>query len=510
MGINRRIMPVVAGVLLGVLAWSVNVNLGSRAVEQERPLISMPEAKAFVQSLWNKAQRAAGWVGRQARAAVDFTWNGVKWTAGKIKAAATTIFNKGKSFLVGQLKAAWQAIKKLDCSGLVAAIAPFANPLYYGLSKLIPGGYGTTCYNNLYAGFICGIPDAIISIGKMIWGIGEAVWKNRGTCLKFGVAASPLFAYMGPLAPSAGLLMCGTFYYLKDAVTKFVDTIKKAYQCFSAMSKDKLVHLVLNQAIGTVCNILGSVAFDIVLNVLTAGGGAPATVAKWINKIKTILDKLQPLQYLKKIGADKIKNAMSYTGRFADEVAGGLYDQATKHFGDQLKNLKECGGKGVQSSPSKPKPVVQPKPAATPKLVPMSAKKTTVKASRWSFRSGPSTSYKRLGWLYRGKVIYLVGKIGEWYKIKYNGSYGYAHKDGINLGATVTPKPAATPKFKKGWGTITWTRVNMRSGATDKSRILRKLYKGNRVYVYYQKGGYYRIRYGSRSYGYVWTKAVKR
>lgn len=503
-----RLTPFLAGALIGVFALVAEVNLSApRGGDRERSLISVSKADAWLSSAWNKARSAASWVGRKVSTAASYTWNGIKWTADKIKNAATAIYNKGKTFLIGQLKEAWKALKKFDCSGVVSALAPFANPLVYALSSLVPGGYGTTCYNNLYAGFLCGIPDAIVSLGKMIYGIGEATWNNKTTCLKVGAVLSPLFAYMGPLAPAQGLFMCGAFYYFKNAISKFASNIGKAYQCFKKLSQSELIKLMLGQAVGTVCNFLGSIAFDIVLAALTAGSGAVASVAKWITKVKDFLALLNPLEHLKKLGAPKISSLLKISNQSAERV----FDAGANFYKDQLKGLAECGGTGkTTTSASTSSSTATATPAAATTTVSMAATPAMVSWNTLGFRTGPTTGHKLIRYLKKGYKVTLYGKAGNWYKLKYGSTYGYSSGSGLTITKSTTTPATTTKPSGRYYGKVVWNSVVLRKGPSKSYSVIRTLRKGERVYVYYLKGTYLRVRYGSRTYGYAYYQAIGR
>ncbi|CAG9368252.1 SH3 domain-containing protein [Clostridium perfringens] len=48
-------------------------------------------------------------------------------------------------------------------------------------------------------------------------------------------------------------------------------------------------------------------------------------------------------------------------------------------------------------------------------------------------RSGPGTNFEMLGKLYKGDVVLIVSKNGDWYKIRYGTTFGYIHKDYVYI-----------------------------------------------------------------------------
>lgn len=67
-------------------------------------------------------------------------------------------------------------------------------------------------------------------------------------------------------------------------------------------------------------------------------------------------------------------------------------------------------------------------------------------------RTGPSTSYAKLGTLSAGEKVESYGKTGSWHKIKYNGKTGYVHGDYLT-----TQKPQQTSGYPKTYQDSTCT-----------------------------------------------------
>ena len=77
-----------------------------------------------------------------------------------------------------------------------------------------------------------------------------------------------------------------------------------------------------------------------------------------------------------------------------------------------------------------------------------------VSASSLRLRGEASTSGKILGSAAKNEVIVLLGKEGDWYKVNYNLTVGYMHKDYL--------KTATKENAELGYGKVTASAVNLR------------------------------------------------
>ena len=104
-----------------------------------------------------------------------------------------------------------------------------------------------------------------------------------------------------------------------------------------------------------------------------------------------------------------------------------------------------------QDKPKNDKPAdTAPPPSSEPALPPEKDEKKTgvVTASALNIRSGPSTKNKIVGVAKKGKKVTVHEKVGDWYRITYNGIKGYVHSSYIKLeqsksSAPASPSPAA-------------------------------------------------------------------
>lgn len=117
-------------------------------------------------------------------------------------------------------------------------------------------------------------------------------------------------------------------------------------------------------------------------------------------------------------------------------------------------------------------------------------------------RKGSSTKYAKIGSLSKGAKVEIVSKLSNgWYKIKYNGTYGYVSGAYVKLDSE-QPKPGEDEKIIA-TGKTTVSSLNVRSGPSSNYSKLGILIKGTKVEVVERySNGWYKIKYKG-SYGYV-------
>ena len=105
-----------------------------------------------------------------------------------------------------------------------------------------------------------------------------------------------------------------------------------------------------------------------------------------------------------------------------------------------------------------PEPTKSPEPTKTPTPTPkyevtdLEKKAAYLNAGSANFRKGPGLDYKIIDELKENAVFTVVGKSGDWLKVKYDGTYGFILAEFVEYGAPPTPtpkptaKPTATPK----------------------------------------------------------------
>ena len=123
-------------------------------------------------------------------------------------------------------------------------------------------------------------------------------------------------------------------------------------------------------------------------------------------------------------------------------------------------------------------------------------------------RSGASTSSSVLGYLTNNTEVNIVGSEGEWYKIQYNGGYGYVSKEYIttNLNSTNNTGNSGSSEVevnKTGYVyNVSSGGLRVRKEPSTSSTVLGTLYSGNSVNIVGETGSWYKIKYNS-SYAYV-------
>jgi hypothetical protein len=113
--------------------------------------------------------------------------------------------------------------------------------------------------------------------------------------------------------------MCGLYYYAKPRVQKMASCLKALY---NSSNMKKFWGLLWEEAWKLGCNVLGGIALDVVLGVLTAGSGTVASVAKWVKRIGDALSPSTWMRIASNIGAKTVDAAISYT----QNVATRLYE----------------------------------------------------------------------------------------------------------------------------------------------------------------------------------------
>lgn len=130
-----------------------------------------------------------------------------------------------------------------------------------------------------------------------------------------------------------------------------------------------------------------------------------------------------------------------------------------------------------------------------------------------NLRTGPSTSYKRLTTIPKGKKVTYLSKSGSWYKVKYGSKTGYASSKYLKKvsSAKKSNTKKSTKKVSKTNNSKqyqTTTNLNMRSGASTKHKVLTTIPKGKKVTYVSKSGSWYKVKYGKRT-GFVSSKYLK-
>ncbi len=108
-----------------------------------------------------------------------------------------------------------------------------------------------------------------------------------------------------------------------------------------------------------------------------------------------------------------------------------------------------------------------------------------VNASSLRLRSEANTNSTILATAYRNECVAVISKSGEWYKVNYNLQEGYMHEDYL----TVSTKENA----ELGYGKVTGSGVNMRSGPSTSYTVAAVSSKGDKCYIIGLNNGWYKV-----------------
>jgi cell wall-associated NlpC family hydrolase len=98
-----------------------------------------------------------------------------------------------------------------------------------------------------------------------------------------------------------------------------------------------------------------------------------------------------------------------------------------------------------------------------------------VTASALRLRSGPGTNTKTLDYAYQDEVVVLLGQQGDWYQVSYNLQTGYMHKSYL--------RTATRENAELGYGRVTVSSVNLRSGPGTGYSVLTRAQQNDRAYI---------------------------
>ena len=99
----------------------------------------------------------------------------------------------------------------------------------------------------------------------------------------------------------------------------------------------------------------------------------------------------------------------------------------------------------------------------------------SVAASSLRLRAKPSTSSTTLDFAYHGDYVNILGKTGSWYLVEFNLTRGYMHQDYLT---THNRRNA-----ELGYGSVTGSRVNVRSGPGTSYSTLTRASQGDKAYI---------------------------
>lgn len=123
-----------------------------------------------------------------------------------------------------------------------------------------------------------------------------------------------------------------------------------------------------------------------------------------------------------------------------------------------------------------------------------------VDATGLRLRSKATTNSDTLDIAPDGECVVVIGISGNWYHVNYNLQEGYMHKDYLDV---LTRENA-----ELGYGKITASRVNIRSGPSTAHRVIDGASNGAKCYIIGLNEGWYKVIYGN-SIGYIRSDYVE-
>ena len=113
-----------------------------------------------------------------------------------------------------------------------------------------------------------------------------------------------------------------------------------------------------------------------------------------------------------------------------------------------------------------------------------------VTGSGLRLRSAANTSSSTLASASKGEVVVVLEKNGDWCKVIYNLKEGYMHADYLKI--------QTTGHAELGYGAVTGSNVNLRSGATTSASKVASSNKGDKAYIVGVENGWYRVIFAGK------------
>ncbi len=161
-------------------------------------------------------------------------------------------------------------------------------------------------------------------------------------------------------------------------------------------------------------------------------------------------------------------------------------------------NIKLANGQTGYVSSTYVKESVTTAPVTT-----IATKTGIVSAAVLNVRSGPSTNTRVLSTLRRNTAINILSTSNGWHSIRLaNGQTGYVSSNYVNVSGTATP--VTTRK-----GIVNTAVLNVRSGASIRTRVLSMLRRGTYINIISTSNGWHTIRLANGQTGYVSSTLVR-
>ncbi len=108
-------------------------------------------------------------------------------------------------------------------------------------------------------------------------------------------------------------------------------------------------------------------------------------------------------------------------------------------------------------------------------------------ASALRMRSEPNTASSTITTAPKNDCVVVISKDGEWYKVNYNLQIGYMHQDYL--------KVLTVENAELGYGKVTGSRVNLRSGPSTSHKAVDVAVSGDKAYILGLNQGWYKVIY---------------
>jgi len=138
----------------------------------------------------------------------------------------------------------------------------------------------------------------------------------------------------------------------------------------------------------------------------------------------------------------------------------------------------------------------------------------TLASGTVNIRSGPATTYDKIGAMSAGDKLTVSGESGYWYIVSYNNSKGYVAKwlvkanftsagSGTGTSTATVALPASYQKAK-----VNTDNLNLRSGPDTTSEKISQLAKGTQIAIYERQGKWYSVLAATGEKGWVYSDYV--
>lgn len=126
-------------------------------------------------------------------------------------------------------------------------------------------------------------------------------------------------------------------------------------------------------------------------------------------------------------------------------------------------------------------------------------------SSSLRIRSGASTSHSVVGYLSNGEKFDIIGRSGDWYKIKTRGTTGYVHKDYVKIiGQEEDNNSSNNSESNSGRGKVIniTSNLRIRNAPSTNSSVVGYLLEGQTFDILGKSGSFYKIRHNGTT-GYI-------